>query len=163
MLRGATTSGKKKRQTARTFARKYGGAGRGASRNAPTLGYNVGPNRLPAGSFVRFTELLERWQQDASDARTATEYSVRLPLDAAARLHALADLFPGRTREQLITDLLGAALHELAAAIPYVQGKKVISNDEHGDPLYEDVGLTPRLIELTRKHRKKLEAELEKR
>jgi hypothetical protein len=115
------------------------------------------------GLDVRFTELLERWQQDASGTRTAAEYSVRLPLDAAARLHALADIFPGRTREQLITDLLGVALQELAAAIPYVQGKKVISNDEQGDPLYEDVGLTPRMIELTRKHRKKLEAELEKR
>jgi hypothetical protein len=127
------------------------------------MGYNGGPIRLVAGLHVRFTELLERWQQDASETRTAAEYSVRLPLDAAARLHALADIFPGRTREQLITDLLGIALQELAAAIPYVQGKKVISNDEHGDPLYEDVGLTPRLIELTRKHRKKLEAELDKR
>ena len=121
------------------------------------------PSAASRGLQVRFTELLERWQQEASDSRTAAEYSVRLPLDAAARLHALADIFPGRTREQLITDLLGVALQELAAAIPYVQGKKVISNDDHGDPLYEDVGLTPRLIELTRKHRKKLEADLEKR
>ena len=121
------------------------------------------PSAASRGLQVRFTELLERWQQEASDSRTAAEYSVRLPLDAAARLHALADIFPGRTREQLITDLLGVALQELAASIPYVQGKKVISHDEQGDPLYEDVGLTPRLIELTRKHRKKLEAELEKR
>src|SRR5262249_591037 len=77
--------------------------------------------------------------------------------DDAARLHALADLFPGRTREQLITDLLGSALQEVAAAMPYVAGSKVISTDEQGDPVYEDVGLTPRFTELTRKYNKSLD------
>jgi hypothetical protein len=33
----------------------------------------------------------------------------------------------------------------------------VISRDDHGDPVYEDVGLTPRFVELTRKYKKKLE------
>ena len=102
------------------------------------------------GCQVRFKELLETWRQNASGARTVTEYPVRLPVDDAARLHALAELFPGRTREQLITDLLGAALQEVAAAMPYVPGKKVISKDEQGDPVYEDAGLTPRFAELTR-------------
>jgi hypothetical protein len=111
---------------------------------------------------VRFKELLDDWRQSASATRTASEYTVRLPVDDAARLHALAELFPGRTREQLITDLLGAALHEVAASMPYVQGGKVISSDEQGDPLYEDVGLTPRFTELTRQFKKKLEAEAKK-
>ena len=35
-------------------------------------------------------------------------------------------------------------------------------SDEQGDPIYEDVGLTPRFVELTRKNRKKLQAELSK-
>ena len=111
---------------------------------------------------MRFKELLDDWRQTASGTRTASEYTVRLPVDDAARLHALAELFPGRTTEQLITDLLGAALHELAASMPYVPGKKVISTDEQGDPLYEDAGLTPRFEELTRKFKKKLEGELKK-
>ena len=105
---------------------------------------------------MRFKELLDDWRQNASGARTSTEYSVRLSVDDAARLHALTDLFPGRTREQLITDLLGAALQEVATAMPYVAGSKVISNDEQGDPVYEDVGLTPRFAELTRKYKKTL-------
>jgi hypothetical protein len=111
---------------------------------------------------VRFKELLDDWRQSASGTRTASEYAVRLPVDDAARLLALAELFPGRTTEQLITDLLGAALQEVATAMPYVPGKKVISNDEQGDPLYEDAGLTPRFAELTRKFKKKLEGELKK-
>ena len=53
-----------------------------------------------------------------------------------------------------------AALQEIETSMPYIAGKKVISSDEQGDPIYEDVGLTPRFVELTRKNRKKLEAEL---
>lgn len=104
-------------------------------------------------------ELLEHWQSEAAGRVTATQYPVRLDLDDAARIHALAEMFPGRAREQIITDLLHAALQELAASMPYVPGKKVISTDEQGDPLYEDAGLTPRFIELTRKHKKQLAAE----
>ncbi len=36
---------------------------------------------------------------------------------------------------------------------------QVISRDDQGDPLYEDIGLTPRFVELTRQLKKKLEAE----
>ena len=101
-------------------------------------------------------ELLERWQSQAAGRITTHTYPVHLDLADAARIHALAELFPGRSREQIITDLLSAALDELAAAMPYVAGSKVISNDEQGDPIYEDAGLTPRFIALTRKHQQLL-------
>src|SRR5690606_36655297 len=103
------------------------------------------------------------WRQTAAEVRTVTEYRVRLPVDDAARLHALEELFPGRTREQLITDLLRMALQEVATAMPYVPGRRVISTDEQGDPVYEDAGLTPRFIELSRKHKRTLEDESKRR
>lgn len=106
---------------------------------------------------VSFKELLESWRETAAAPRTASTFAVRLPLDEAAQLAALAEMFPGRTPEQLITELLGTALKELAAAMPYVAGKRVISNDEQGDPIYEDVGPTPRFMSLTRTHRRSLE------
>jgi hypothetical protein len=105
---------------------------------------------------VSFKELLESWRGSAAAPRTARRFAVRLPLESAAQLAALADMFPGRAPEQLITELLGAALKEVAAAMPYVPGKRVISTDEQGDPVYEDVGPTPRFIELTRAHRRAL-------
>jgi hypothetical protein len=111
---------------------------------------------------VSFKELLESWRESAAAPRTAAEYSVRLPVDDAAQLQALVEMFPGRTPEQLITDLLGLALQEIATAMPYVAGPKVISTDEQGDPVYEDVGPTPRFMELARRNRKKLAADLEK-
>jgi hypothetical protein len=49
-------------------------------------------------------------------------------------------------------------LDEIAAAMPYEKGPKVISRDDHGDPVYEDVGLTPRFVELTRKYKKNLQS-----
>lgn len=109
---------------------------------------------------MSFKDLLDSWRHDAAGPRTVDEYAVRLSLDDAARLHALSELFPGRTCEQLITDLLSAALHEVAAAMPYEPGRKVISRDDQGDPVYEDEGLTPRFMELTRKNRKKLEGKV---
>lgn len=107
-------------------------------------------------------DLLASWRETAAQPRTATEYAVRLPVDDAARLAALAEMFPGRTSEQIITDLLATALQEIETSMPYVAGKKVISNDEQGDPIFEDIGLTPRFVELTRKYRKKLEVEIPK-
>ena len=108
---------------------------------------------------MSFKKLLDNWRETAASPRTVTEYAVRLPVDDAAQLQALTEMFPGRTAEQLITDLLGAALQEIATAMPYVAGQKVISTDEQGDPVYEDVGPTPRFMELARRNRKKLEAE----
>ena len=106
---------------------------------------------------MKFKPLLDRWKKTPALPKTAKEYAVRLPLDDAARLQALAELFPGRSIEEIVTDLLGAGLDEIAAAMPYEKGPKIISRDDHGDPVYEDVGLTPRFVELTRKCKKNLE------
>jgi hypothetical protein len=106
---------------------------------------------------VSFKELLDSWRQSAAAPRTATTYAVRLTVDDAAQLAALAQMFPGRSTEQLISELLTVALKELAAAMPYVAGRRVISTDEQGDPVYEDIGPTPRFMELARLHRRALE------
>jgi len=111
---------------------------------------------------VKFKPLLDRWKKEAPPARTAREYAIRLDLDDASRLHALAELFPGQPLETIIADLLRAGLDEIAAAMPYERGPKVISRDDQGDPLYEDIGLTPRFVDLTRKYKKSLQAEIKK-
>lgn len=105
---------------------------------------------------MKFKPLLDRWMKDAVPMLTAKEYAVRLPLDDAARLHALAELFPGRRIEEIITDLLHSGLDEIAAAMPYERGPKIISRDDQGDPVYEDIGLTPRFVEITRRFKKSL-------
>jgi hypothetical protein len=108
---------------------------------------------------VKFKPLLDHWRKDTVPARTAKEYAFRLTTDDAARLHALAELFPGRSIEEIVTDLLHVGLDEIAVAMPYEPGPKVISRDDHGDPVYEDIGLTPRFVALTRRCKKCLESE----
>ena len=70
----------------------------------------------------------------------------------AARLAALAEMYPKRNTEELLGELIGAALEELEASFPYIKGQHVIATDEEGDPLYEDVGPTPRFLTLSRRH-----------
>jgi hypothetical protein len=108
---------------------------------------------------VKFKPLLDRWKKDPAPVRTLREYAIRLDVDDAARLHALAELFPGQPIETILSDLLRTSLDEIAAAMPYERGSKVISRDDHGDPLYEDIGLTPRFVELTRKFKKSLQVD----
>jgi hypothetical protein len=45
----------------------------------------------------------------------------------------------------------------LKNAIPYVPGDRVIREDDFGDPVYEDKGLTPQFLDLAKKYRKQLE------
>ncbi len=105
---------------------------------------------------MHIKQLLEEWERTSVARLTAREYRVRLPVYDAARIAALRDLYPRKTEEQLITELLGAALDTLEAALPYRQGERVIAEDELGDPIYEDVGPTPRFLELTRQHTARL-------
>ena len=104
---------------------------------------------------MKIAALIERWSQTAPQRVTREHYSVRLPVEDAARLYALAALFPRYAPEDLITDLLGAALREVETALPYKPGSKEIARDEQGDPIYEDVGLTPRFEQLVREYLQK--------
>ncbi|MNE91771.1 hypothetical protein D3C80_1894210 [compost metagenome] len=61
-------------------------------------------------------------------------------------------MYPKRTAEELLGELVAAALEELEASFPYVQGRQVIATDEEGDPLFEDIGPTPRFLSLSRRH-----------
>jgi hypothetical protein len=103
--------------------------------------------------------LLKTWQEQAGERRSAREFAIRLPLDDAARVLALSEMFPGRSEADIVTDLLAAALDELERAMPYTPGERVVAEDEQGDPLYEDIGPTPRFVSLTKKYRAQLEAE----
>lgn len=101
---------------------------------------------------MKIRELVRHWQENSQGSLTRTAYQIRLDLEAAARLAALQEMYPKHHIEELLGELLGAALEELEASMPYVKGSKVVATDEQGDPLYEDIGLTPRFLALSRKH-----------
>jgi len=97
---------------------------------------------------MRVRDLMSTWEHESHHTQNEEHYQVRLSLRDAARLEALQGLYPGVSLSTLISQLLGAALDEVEKQMPYKQGSRVVSVDELGDPLYEDVGLTPRYLEL---------------
>lgn len=108
---------------------------------------------------MKVRDLIARWDETATDTLTARQYRIRLPVREAARVAALADIYPRRSIEQILSELIGAALDEIEEALPYVQGNRVIAEDERGDPIYEDAGPTPRFHALTERHMRELEEE----
>ena len=101
---------------------------------------------------MKIQELFNMWESTAQGDLSLEHYSINLPVDDAARIEALHDMFPRRDLNGILSDLVRAALRDLETSFPYKQGHKVIARDEEGDPLYEDVGPTPRYLALTRKH-----------
>lgn len=97
---------------------------------------------------MQVQELMSSWEKQSQKSTEQEKYQVRLTLRDAARIEALTGLYPGLNRSELISQLIGAALDEVEKQMPYKPGNKVVSVDELGDPLYEDVGLTPKYLEL---------------
>ncbi|MNF65359.1 hypothetical protein D3C84_471170 [compost metagenome] len=105
---------------------------------------------------MKIRELVRHWEQNAKGRLTRSQYSIHLDLESAARLAALAEMYPKRSVEELIGELVGSALEELEASFPYVKGSQVVATDEQGDPLYEDIGPTPRFLALSRRYLQQL-------
>lgn len=107
---------------------------------------------------MKIAQLIQHWESTASGTLDPARYAIRLDRESAARLHALADLYPGRAVEELLADLLRAALESVETAFPYVPGPRVIATDEQGDPVYEDLGRTPDFLARSRAHLQRLQA-----
>lgn len=101
---------------------------------------------------MKIRELVPHWEQNAKGRMTRNCYQIHLDVEAAARLAALAEMYPKRRAEDLLGELLGAALEELEASFPYVKGTQIVATDEQGEPLFEDIGPTPRFLALSRRY-----------
>ncbi len=93
-------------------------------------------------------ELMYSWESNSQQNEGEEKYHIRLPRRDAARIEALASLYPGLNKHEVLAQLIEVSLDEVERQMPYKAGNKVVSVDEMGDPLYEDVGLTPRYLEL---------------
>lgn len=98
---------------------------------------------------MRIAELIQRWSKEGHARSDVRAYTVHLALRDAARVEALHVMYPGRSDSQLMADLIRAALDELEVAMPYVPGNRIIAEDDYGDPIYEDLGPTPRFYSLS--------------
>lgn len=101
---------------------------------------------------MKIRELAKHWEENAKGQLTKTRYAIHLDMESAARLSALTEMYPKHHPEELLGELIGAALEELETSFPYVKGQHVVATDEEGDPLYEDIGPTPRFLALSRRY-----------
>ena len=97
---------------------------------------------------MRVQELMSTWEKQSKSNKHEERLHVRISLSDAARIEALTGLYPGVNKTELLSQLINAALDEVEKQMPYKPGNKVVSVDELGDPLYEDVGLTPKYLKL---------------
>ena len=97
-------------------------------------------------------KLIKEWEHSAHAELTKDLYSIKLNLDDAARIKALSEMYPKRSTEQLLSELISAALSEIESSLPYIAGSEVASFDELGDPIYKDVGPTPIYLSLMQKY-----------
>jgi hypothetical protein len=106
------------------------------------------------------SDLVTVWDAPDNTRLTAKQYTIRLPIRVAAQISALCDLYPKKTRTELIGDLLASALDAVSEALPYTEGQEVIGIDENNEPVHPIHGPRTEFRKLANKYTKDLEAEL---
>ncbi|WP_152206182.1 pilin assembly protein [Marinobacter changyiensis] len=107
---------------------------------------------------MKIKDLVKYWDKHARGRLTRDAYFTALSDQHHQRLEKLSALYPMKSSQDLIRDLVSAALDELETSFPYQQGTKVVAYDEDGFEIYEDRGLTPKFVSLSQKHIQKLKA-----
>lgn len=100
------------------------------------------------------------WSSPDNTRLTSKQFSFRLPVHVAAKLAALCEMYPSRTKTEIVGDLLSSAIDEFLAGLPYVQGKHVGINPKTGEEIHLDAGPESLFWELADKHYRELEKEM---
>ena len=101
---------------------------------------------------MKIKQLISQWNSLPKMVEDGDEYCFKVSKANTASIEAIKELYPGLTSEMIIAQFLSMSLAAYEEALPYVQGDKVVAEDEMGDPIFEDIGLTPRYHELVKKH-----------
>lgn len=67
---------------------------------------------------MKVTDLPNHWEKAKKPQDRTHDYNLRLPLEDAARIAALAELYPDRSEADILNDMIAAALDDLAEASP---------------------------------------------
>ncbi len=80
------------------------------------------------------------WTKPDNSRLTKTQYSFRLPVHVAAKIQALEECYPTKTRTEIVADLLTSALADLEKSFPTIPGAEWGPHPETGEPVFEDAG-----------------------
>ena len=109
---------------------------------------------------MKASDLVTVWSAPDNSRLTAKQYSFRLPVHVAAKLAALEEMYPTKSRTQLVGDLLSAAITEVEKSFPNVTGSSVGFHPDTHEELFEDVGPASAYYEKANKHYTEIEKDL---
>ena len=109
---------------------------------------------------MKAADLVGIWNSPDNSRLTSKQVSFRLPVHVAAKISALCDMYPTKTRTQIVGDLLASALADVEKALPCLKGPSLRGHrDEDGNELFEAVGPAVTFRERTNEHFATLEKE----
>ena len=80
---------------------------------------------------MKASSLHDVWASPDNSRVTPKQFSFRLPIHVAAKIAALCEMYPQKSRTQIIADLLTTALDELEQSLPMSAGAPVDEQEEH--------------------------------
>lgn len=108
---------------------------------------------------MKASDLVDSWTTRDNKRLTSKQFSIRLPVHIAARISALCDMFPGKTRTDIMADLLDSALEELEKNLGHHYSEDHFEEID-GTVFYPDIGRYGDYAQLTNKYFRELEKEL---
>lgn len=121
---------------------------------------------------MKSSSLHDVWASPDNTRLTPKQYSFRLPIHVAAKIAALCEMYPQKSRTQIIADLLTFALDDLEQNLPMELGDPISGEDEHNErmlaeyeqrdyvPIFSVAGPRARFRWTSNRHFEMLEKEL---
>ena len=121
-------------------------------------------------------DLVKVWDAPDHSKLTPKQISIRMPVLAAAKFAALAEMYPSKSKSQMLADLVATAIDQVIEALPSAKGAllsvepddQILDNDlrdfvnpedVRGIPVYEDIGPKGQFLRLLKKHMREIESE----
>lgn len=109
-------------------------------------------------------DLAKVWDAPDNTKLTPKQISLRLPILVSAKISALCEMYPRKTKTEIIGDLLSTALDQFEQGLESVKGlcvEQLPTGDFNGswESTFEDIGSRGRFWNLTEKHLRELENE----
>jgi len=104
-------------------------------------------------------DLVTIWGAPEPPRLTPKQISIRLPITVSAEISALCEMYPKKSKTEIISDLLTSALEQLEKDLPVIETDEEIGMS-CGEPEYYTYGPGIEFKKLTAKYLRILEEEL---
>lgn len=108
---------------------------------------------------MKTKDLITIWGAPEPPRLAPKQFSIRLPMLVSAKISALCDMYPKKTKTEIIGDLLTTALEQLENDMPSQQGSPAGKIPETDETCYEGTGIRSTFLSYTEKHLREIEKE----